>query len=62
MSDTYHHGRPQKHKNSCGTDLWSRRPLSGCPKTASFKRMSRRLERARRRRVIRDELRLEEMV
>jgi hypothetical protein len=43
MSNTYHH-RGQKHRH-CGRDLWSKRPLSGCPFEASFKAMSRRIER-----------------
>ena len=43
MANTYHH-RGQKHRH-CGRDLWSKRPLSGCPFEASFKAMSRRIER-----------------
>ena len=43
MANTHHH-RGQKHRH-CGKDLWSKRPLSGCPFEASFKKMSRRIER-----------------
>jgi hypothetical protein len=43
MSNTHHH-RNQKNRH-IGQDLWSKRPMSGCPYEASFKAMSRRIER-----------------
>lgn len=59
MSRTKHH-RGQKGRN-CGRDLWSRRPFSGNPFNAWSKKMSRRLERARKRRDIEKELEMEEL-
>jgi hypothetical protein len=59
MSRTRHH-RNQRNRH-CGRDLWSRRPCAGLSYCAESKRMTRRLERARKAADIRYEFIIEEI-
>ncbi len=59
MSRTRHH-REQKNRHN-GRDLWSRRPCSGYSYCAESKKLTRRLERVRKKSDIEEEFRLEDI-